>query len=65
MVRHTYQTGIIGNCAYLAHINKNTNVDWLCWPRFDSSFVFGGLLDNELGGEFSIRPAGEYTSKQY
>jgi GH15 family glucan-1,4-alpha-glucosidase len=65
MDRHTYQTGIIGNCSYLAHINKNTNVDWLCWPRFDSSFVFGGLLDDEKGGEFSIRPAGEYTTHQY
>ena len=65
MDRHTYQTGIIGNCAYLAHINKNTNVDWLCWPRFDSSFVFGGLLDDEKGGEFSIRPAGEYVSRQF
>ncbi|WGQ11223.1 glycoside hydrolase family 15 protein [Pedobacter gandavensis] len=63
--RHTYQTGIIGNCAYLAHVNKNTNIDWLCWPRFDSSFVFGGLLDQEKGGEFSILPAGEYLSKQY
>lgn len=65
MERHTYQTGIIGNCAFLAHINKNTNVDWLCWPRFDSSFVFGGLLDEEKGGEFSIRPHGEFDSKQY
>ncbi|TDO22069.1 glycoside hydrolase family 15 protein [Pedobacter duraquae] len=65
MDRHTYQTGIIGNCAFLAHINKNTNVDWLCWPRFDSSFVFGGILDQEKGGEYSILPAGSYTSKQY
>ena len=65
MERHTYQTGIIGNCAYLAHINKNTNIDWLCWPRFDSSFVFGGLLGSETGGEFSIRPHGTYESKQY
>jgi GH15 family glucan-1,4-alpha-glucosidase len=65
MDRHTYQTGIIGNCAFIAHINKNTNVDWLCWPRFDSSFVFGGLLDEDKGGEFSIRPAGEYVSKQF
>jgi GH15 family glucan-1,4-alpha-glucosidase len=65
MERHTYQTGIIGNCAYLAHINKNTNIDWLCWPRFDSSFVFGGLLGSETGGEFSIRPHGAYESKQY
>ncbi|TKC56156.1 glycoside hydrolase family 15 protein [Pedobacter hiemivivus] len=63
--RHAYQTGIIGNCAYLAHVNKNTNIDWLCWPRFDSSFVFGGLLDKDKGGEFSVLPHGEYTSRQY
>ncbi len=65
MEKHTYHAGLIGNCAYLAHVNINTNVTWLCWPRFDSSFVFGGLLDKEKGGEFSILPAGEYTSKQY
>jgi GH15 family glucan-1,4-alpha-glucosidase len=65
MERHVYETGLIGNCAYLAHINKNTNVDWLCWPRFDSSFVFGTMLDKEKGGEFSIRPDSEFTSHQY
>jgi GH15 family glucan-1,4-alpha-glucosidase len=65
MEQHIYQTGLIGNCAYLAHINKNTNVDWLCWPRFDSSFVFGTMLDKEKGGEFSIRPDSEFTSHQY
>jgi GH15 family glucan-1,4-alpha-glucosidase len=65
MSRHTYDTGIIGNCAFLAHINKNTNVDWLCWPRFDSTFIFGGLLDQEKGGKFTIRPEGEYTTQQH
>ncbi|MBC7744510.1 MAG: glycoside hydrolase family 15 protein [Flavobacterium sp.] len=65
MVKHTYQTGIIGNCGYLAHVHINTNIEWLCWPRFDSSFVFGGLLDNQKGGSFTILPAGEYTSNQY
>jgi GH15 family glucan-1,4-alpha-glucosidase len=65
MERHTYSTGIIGNCAYLAHINKNTNVDWLCWPRFDSTFIFGGLLDKNKGGAFSILPGEDYTSHQY
>jgi len=64
-MKHTYSTGIIGNCGFLAHINKNTNVDWLCWPRFDSTFIFGGLLDKVKGGEFSILPEGEYTSHQY
>jgi GH15 family glucan-1,4-alpha-glucosidase len=63
--RHIYQTGIIGNCAYLAHVNKNTNIDWLCWPCFDSTFIFGQLLDKQKGGEFSILPVGEYSSNQY
>lgn len=48
-----YNAGLIGNCAYLAHINKNTNVTWLCWPRFDSTFVFGSLLDKEKGHQSS------------
>src|ERR1700744_3884298 len=65
MKKHTYNTGIIGNCAYLAHVNKNTNIDWLCWPRFDSTFIFGGLLDKNKGGTFSILPTDEYTSHQY
>lgn len=65
MKKHTYQTGIIGNCAYLAHVHKNTNIEWLCWPRFDSSFVFGGLMDTEKGGEFSILPEGDFQSEQY
>lgn len=63
--KHLYQTGIIGNCAFLAHINKNTDVSWLCWPKFDSSFVFGSLLDKQQGGEFSILPKQEFTTKQY
>jgi len=63
--QHLYQTGIIGNCAFLAHVNKNTDISWLCWPRFDSPFVFGSLLDKKKGGEFSILPQGAYTSTQY
>jgi len=63
--QHLYQTGIIGNCAFMAHVNKNTDISWLCWPRFDSPFVFGSLLDKKKGGEFSILPQGEYSSTQY
>ncbi|MES2875251.1 MAG: glycoside hydrolase family 15 protein [Bacteroidota bacterium] len=63
--KHFYNYGLIGNCAYLAHIHKNTNISWLCWPRFDSSFVLGSLLDKKKGGEFSILPSSEYTSTQY
>jgi GH15 family glucan-1,4-alpha-glucosidase len=65
--KHTYDLGLIGNCAFLGLIKKDTSVAWLCWPRFDSSFVFGSLLDTKKGGEFSIRPAGsgEFESQQY
>ncbi|KAA8486680.1 GH15 family glucan-1,4-alpha-glucosidase [Arcticibacter tournemirensis] len=63
--KHLYETGIIGNCSFLAHVHKNTNIAWLCWPRFDSTFIFGSLLDEKKGGEFSILPSGEYSSHQY
>lgn len=66
MERHTYNSGIIGNCAFIAHIDQETNVNWMCWPRFDSSYIFGSLLDDEKGGEFSILPpTDDYKCTQY
>ena len=66
MQRHTYDFGVIGNCAYTAHIHMDTNISWMCWPRFDSSFIFGSLLDKEKGGEFSIKPLEpDFETKQY
>lgn len=65
MSRHTYPLGVIGNCSYLAYIDTQATVKWLCWPRFDSSFVFGSLLDKNRGGEFSIQPEGAFESRQY
>ncbi|UII19796.1 glycoside hydrolase family 15 protein [Fulvivirga ligni] len=66
MTKHTYDYGLIGNCSYQAHVHKNTNIEWMCWPRFDSSFIFGAMLDDENGGEFSIQPEGEIKeSRQY
>ncbi|WP_018341935.1 glycoside hydrolase family 15 protein [Cytophaga aurantiaca] len=58
-VPHKYDMGVIGNCSFIAYVNKNTNIDWLCLPRFDSDFMFGGLLDKKKGGQFSIKPADE------
>ncbi len=50
------ELGLIGNCQYNALIDPTGNISWLCWPRFDSSFVFGGLLDDDKGGHFRIGP---------
>ncbi|MCG6169128.1 glycoside hydrolase family 15 protein [Leptospira sanjuanensis] len=51
--------GLIGNCSFIAQISEDTNVEWLCWPKFDSSFIFGSLLDKKKGGEFRILPIDE------
>ena len=64
-MNHKYNMGIIGNCSYLAYIDTDADVKWMCMPRFDSSFLFGGLLDDEKGGCFKIIPAGPYKSRQY
>jgi hypothetical protein len=45
--------GIVGNCSFNALISEGS-VEWLCWPRPDSSFVFGPLLDREKGGVFVV-----------
>jgi GH15 family glucan-1,4-alpha-glucosidase len=63
---HKYNMGIVGNCSYLAYIDKKADVKWMCMPRFDSSFLFGSLLDEKKGGHFYVLPAEEkYTSTQY
>ncbi|GAA4849835.1 glycoside hydrolase family 15 protein [Algivirga pacifica] len=50
----------------MAYVDDVANVKWLCWPKFDSSFVFGGLLDEEKGGKFAIVPETEdFTTQQY
>ncbi len=65
MTKHKYDYGIIGNCAFSALVDRHASVGWLCWPRFDSSFVFGTLLDEDKGGGFSIQPEWDtYTSSQ-
>jgi GH15 family glucan-1,4-alpha-glucosidase len=58
---------LIGNCAYQALVDNCARVVWLCWPRFDSSCVFGSLVDEERGGQFSILPAESdyYCSQSY
>jgi GH15 family glucan-1,4-alpha-glucosidase len=64
---HKYAMGIIGNGSWLALINNFGNVTWLCWPHFDSSFLFGNLLDHNNGGDYKIIPQSEIinTSQRY
>lgn len=56
--------GLIGNCQYSALIDTAGRVVWLCWPRFDASFVFGGLLDADKGGVFEVACADRFHATQ-
>lgn len=49
---------IIGNGRSAALVSKQGSIDWLCWPQFDSPSLFGALLDPDVGGYWSISPAG-------
>jgi GH15 family glucan-1,4-alpha-glucosidase len=56
--------GIIGNCKSAALISKTGSIDWCCLPEFDSSSVFARLLDDDIGGSFSVEVASSYAIEQ-
>jgi GH15 family glucan-1,4-alpha-glucosidase len=57
--------GLIGDLQTAALVSTDGNVDWFCWPRFDSPSVFASLLDADSGGHFRISPVGcEYVTRQ-
>ncbi|TYP71666.1 glycoside hydrolase family 15 protein [Aquimarina intermedia] len=56
--------GIIGNCKSAALISKYGSLDWCCLPNFDSYSVFAKILDEKIGGSFSIEVGDDYTISQ-
>ena len=51
--------GIIGNMRSAALINIRGDVDFFCFPEFDSPSVFASILDEEKGGTFTVRPGSD------
>jgi GH15 family glucan-1,4-alpha-glucosidase len=56
--------GIIGNLETCALVGRDGSVDWLCLPHIESQSVFAGILDPEVGGDFTIQPTGEFDAEQ-
>ncbi|MDY6892875.1 MAG: glycoside hydrolase family 15 protein [Chloroflexota bacterium] len=56
--------GIIGNMLSAALVGTDGSIDWCCLPHFDSPSVFAAILDDEIGGRFSIRPQTPFRSTQ-
>ncbi|GAB7129609.1 glycoside hydrolase family 15 protein [Silvimonas sp. JCM 19000] len=57
---------LLGDCETAALVSKAGSIDWLCWPRFDSSACFAALLGNDAHGCWRIAPvAGEFVQRAY
>jgi GH15 family glucan-1,4-alpha-glucosidase len=51
--------GIVGDLQTAALIGRSGSIDWLCFPRFDSSSCFGSIVGTPEHGRWLIAPAGD------
>ncbi len=48
--------GVIGDLHTIALVNPHGGIDWACFPIFDSPSSFARILDDRLGGTFTVSP---------
>ena len=63
-MKNNLNYGVIGNCRTAALISERGNIEWLCFPDFDSPSVFAALLDRTKGGSFGFDVPDDYIAQQ-
>ena len=56
--------GVIGDLHTVALVGSDGTIDWWCYPHFNSPSVFAAILDDKIGGRFSVGPLEECARKQ-
>jgi GH15 family glucan-1,4-alpha-glucosidase len=56
---------LIGDCETAALVSRQGSIDWLCWPRFDSSACFAALLGNREHGRWIIEPVAQNVRREW
>jgi GH15 family glucan-1,4-alpha-glucosidase len=62
MYQNISDYGLIGNMRSAALVSSKGSIDFCSMPWLDSPTIFAALLDDEIGGFFSIQPSEAFTS---
>lgn len=67
MAQRIEDYALIGDCETAALVGRDGSIDWLCWPRFDSTACFAALLGTADNGYWRIAPTGAqmHTTRRY
>jgi hypothetical protein len=52
-------TELLATMRTIELVGMNGSIDWCCHPHFDSSSIFGAILDDKKGGQFHISAAAD------